>query len=133
MYGALAAMDDIWHIHHGHSTSHVMFHRLTILVDFQVLEGFEDGVMDAVPSMKAWCVQLGNGHHVREHLRNEDVVLLLDPLLAYYSAFTVDGATVNTKLKHNCYDQGRVSFNHSMRHVVGCQMHVSTVYEYQFG
>ena len=65
------------------------------------MQGFEDGVMDAIPSIITWCIQTGNVENMRIHSDDEYIVFLLYPLSFDSSAFTVLGGAVNTELK-NC-------------------------------
>jgi hypothetical protein len=59
------------------------------------MQGFEDGVMDAIPSIIPWCIQTGNVKNMRIHSDDEYVVFLLYPLSIDNSAFTMLRGTVN--------------------------------------
>ncbi len=59
------------------------------------MQGFEDGVMDAIPSIVPCGVQIGNVEDMGIHSHNEYIVFLLYPLSIDNSAFTMLRGTVN--------------------------------------
>ena len=70
-----------------------------MIINLQSLQGFEHGVMDAIPSDKSLGIQLSDGEQMGVHTSDENPVFLLHPLLSDYTAYSVSGiSTVNAQL-----------------------------------
>ena len=75
-----------------------------MIIDLQSLQGFEHGVMDAIPSDKSLGVQLSDGEHMGVNTGNENPVFLLHPLVSDYTAYSVVGiSTVNALALLACF------------------------------
>ena len=79
-----------------------------MIIDLQVLQGGEHGVMDATPSKKTLGVQLSDGEYMGEDTSNEDPVFFLYPLVPDYALYSIlGGSAVNTQLEdralHECW------------------------------
>ena len=81
-----------------------------MIIDLQSLQGFEHGVMDAIPSDKSLGVQLSDGEHMGEDTSDEDPVFFLYPLSSDYAAHSIVCiSTVNAELQDRASGNGGVA------------------------